>query len=78
LAVVCDSLIQGLLREGDCLRFAFDQHKRTHGLIIDDGIAAFMGSPYGDRFFDGDKGTRIAKLLHQMVKQLLTNPLFGR
>ena len=76
--VVSKCLIQRFLGQRHGLRLAFDEHERCHLTVIDDCVCAeVLAVGHSERRFDGNKGGRITQLLHQTVKQLLANPLFG-
>ena len=76
-SIIYNSLIECFLRQRNGLCFTFDNHLRFHLVVINDGIATFLHFTYSDCLFDGDKGCRVTKLLHQTVKQLLSNPFLG-
>ncbi len=86
--IIGDCLVEGLLGQRDGLRLALDEEeggsptpslpRREGEITIDNGVAALVHLPYGDRHFNGDKRGGIAELLHHAVQQLLAHPLFRR
>ena len=74
-AVVGCRLVKCFLCQGHRFCFAFDEHYGVHGVVIHNGVTAFLRLTHRDGLFHGDEGGGISELLHQTVKQLLSNPL---